>query len=227
MQCFRQESECRRTQADLNDKTIKMAQHRREQALRTGAPGARLAGATAFAAALILAAAPPHAARAQLITGNGPLDISSDRNEFLQHANEAVFHGRVEVLRGENRLHCDNLQVFFRPKRTAPGAQPAAGSPGALDSNSISRIVADGDVYIVSGDQVVRGDTAVYTADTDTIVTTGSEVILKRGDDVAVGTRLVVQRRQGVATLEGGPDSRPRMIVFPKEKPASPPAATP
>lgn len=183
-------------------------------------------GVIAFLVSLFLAATLPGYACAQMITGTGPLDIASDQSELVQNGKEMIFRGRVEAVRGANRLRCDTLRVFFQPKATAPRAQtPTAGS-GALDSSNIDHMVAEGDVYIVTGDEVVRGDTAVYTAADDTIVTTGKEVILRRGEDVAIGTRLVVQRTKGLATLEGGPGGRPRMIIFPKESPAGRPAAS-
>ena len=174
---------------------------------------------------LFTAAAAPGYASAQMISGTGPLNISGDHSEMVQNGKELIFRGRVEVVRGENRLRCDTLQVFFRPRGTAPRAQRSAAGSGALDGGNIDHAVAEGDVYIVTGDEVVRGDTTVYTAADDTIVTTGKEVILKRGEDVAVGTRLTVQRAKGVAFLEGGPGGRPRMIVFPKSASAGPPAA--
>lgn len=224
MQCVRKVRECRRTQADLNDRNAQKARRLDEQALSIVSIRARRTGAIIFTTSLLLSAAPPLVAQAQMIGGSGPLDISGDHTELVQNGKELIFRGRVEALRGQDRLHCDVLQVFFRPQNTAQGAQPAAGTSGGLDSSRIERIVADGDVYIVTGDEVVRGDSAVYTADADTVVTTGKEVILRRGDDVGVGTRLVVQRREGLATLEGGPDGRPRMIIFPKQAAAPSPA---
>lgn len=174
-------------------------------------------GVTAFLASLVLAATLPGYACAQVIAGSGPLNISGDHSELVQNGKEMIFRGRVEVIRGDNRLRCDTLQVFFQPKTSAPRSRTA----GALDSSNIDHVVAEGDVYIVTPDEVVRGDTAVYTAADDTIVTTGKEVILKRGEHVEVGSRLVVQRTKGVATLEGGPSGRPRLIFFPKEKGSS------
>lgn len=175
-------------------------------------------GATAVLASLVLAATLPGHAWAQVIAGTGPLNIAGDHSELVQNGKEMIFRGRVEVIRGENRLRCDTLQVFFQPKGASRGR--TAGS-GALDSGNIDHVVAEGDVYIVTPNEVVRGDTAVYTAADDTIVTTGKEVILKRGENVEVGTRLVVQRSKGVATLEGGPGGRPRLIFFQKDASAA------
>jgi lipopolysaccharide export system protein LptA len=86
----------------------------------------------------------------------------------------------------------------------------------------IDRAEAYGDVYIVTPTEVVRGDQAIFTADDDTIVVTG-HVVLMRGESVAEGRRLVVERATGASTLEGDGATRTRTIVYPKTDKANAP----
>src|ERR1700751_1429276 len=64
-----------------------------------------------------------------------------------------------------------------------PGTAESQVSCGQTD-----RIEADGNVFYVTPDQIARGDRAVYTADDDMIVMTG-DVIVLQGKNVVRGDR--------------------------------------
>lgn len=160
------------------------------------------------------------AAQAQLSQSKGPVDITGDHMEVHDQQHVIMWRGKVEALQDANRMRSDTLNIYYKAAAKTPGApKPAAGgaAPGA-DFGDIDHMEAEGDVYFVTPTEVARGDKAVYTADNDTIVMTGN-VVLTRGEDVGKGTRLVISLNDNHATLEGGPTGRPRVIVYPKQKP--------
>ncbi len=170
--------------------------------------GLTLAGLAAIAC---LAAAP--AARAQLdARSNAPIDTTADEMEVINSKCLVVFRGSAEALQGKSRLRAHTISVYSRPKGTSTGGQP--------DCGATQRIEADGDVYFVSPDQHARGDHAVYTAASDQIVITGN-VIVVQGNNVARGDRLTIQVATKAAKLESnvkgaGQPHRVRGVFYPE-----------
>lgn len=156
------------------------------------------------------------------MAANGaPIDMSGDKTEVFSNEHKWVLTGNVEVVQGQNRLRSDRLVIYYRDKADNHNHVVAA-SAGASGKGQIERAEAYGNVYLVTPTEVVRGDQAVYTADNDTTVVTG-RVVLTRGESVAEGRRLVVNRTTGAYTLEGDGGARPRVIIYPQNDKASAP----
>lgn len=81
----------------------------------------------------------------------------------------------------------------------APAAPAAAGGVGA-DWGDVERLVADGHVFYVSKDQTARGEHAVYEAAPDMITMTG-DVVLVQGKNVTKGDKLVIDVKTNHAVL--------------------------
>jgi lipopolysaccharide export system protein LptA len=88
-------------------------------------------------------------------------------------------------------------------------------------------VEAHGDVYFVNQDQTVRGDHAVYTYANDIIVITGN-VIVVRGQDVARGDRMTVNTKTNDVKLESGAKGRGkqrvRAVIYPDDSNKQQPA---
>jgi len=78
-------------------------------------------------------------------------------------------------------------------------AAPAAGTAGA-DWGDVERLVADGHVFYVSANQTARGEHAVYEAVPDLITMTG-DVVLVQGKNVTKGDKLVIEVKTNHAVL--------------------------
>jgi lipopolysaccharide export system protein LptA len=180
----------------------------RKDAKRKAAFGAGLIAVLALGAG---------AAQAQLSAQRGPIDITGDHMDVRDAEHVIEWKGRVEALQNDSRMRSDLLNIYYKAAPKAAGGAAKPSAPGA-DFGDIDRMEAQGDVYFVTPTEVARGDKAVYTAANDTIVITGN-VVLTRGEDVGRGTRLVIDLHTNHATLEGGPTGRPRVIVYPKQKP--------
>lgn len=151
-------------------------------------------------------------AQAQIAPGGGPIDIGADTLAVDNNARTQTWSGNVEALQGTNRLRADRVVVFHG--KGGDGANTGVAPESAM--GDIDRLEARGNVYFVSPTQVVRGDTAVYTRASDTLVVTG-DVVLTQGQNVLKGSRLVVHVGAGRATMDEGP-GRVRGVFYPESK---------
>ena len=154
-------------------------------------------------------------ARAQLSpsASNGPIDITSDEAEAFNAQCSTVWRGSAEALQGDSRLRAATITAYLRKK--GPGAN------GQPDCGATERIVADGDVYYVTPTQVARADHAVYTADANQIVMTGN-VIVVQGPDVVRGDRMTIDTitrevHMDSAAKGRGTPGRVRGVFYPNQ----------
>jgi lipopolysaccharide export system protein LptA len=80
---------------------------------------------------------------------------------------------------------------------------------------------ADGQVYYVTPNQIVKGDHAIYSAGDKTIIVTG-DVVVAQGKNVTAGARLVINTDTSVATMASnvtgrGKAGRVRTVVYPNQ----------
>ena len=80
-------------------------------------------------------------------------------------------------------------------------AKPASGGTAIGQSfGQIRQMVAEGHVFFVGDNQTARGDHAVYDVGPDTITMTG-EVVMVQGDNVVKGDKVVIQVKTGHADV--------------------------
>jgi lipopolysaccharide export system protein LptA len=86
----------------------------------------------------------------------------------------------------------------MKPKTVTPstGGVATVGSSWG----SVKQLVADGHVFYVSTSQTARGNHLVYDALPDTITMTG-DVVVVQGDNVIKGDKLVIQVKSGHADI--------------------------
>ncbi|MDB5395559.1 MAG: hypothetical protein JWM91_3065 [Rhodospirillales bacterium] len=108
----------------------------------------------------------------------GTLEVTSSRDlEWLQQDRAYVARGNAVAKRGTVTLMGDTLIAYYRPMAGA-AAQPkpaASGSQTGFDSGTteIWRVVAEGNVHIISEDRDAWGDRAEYDKDKSVVVLTG------------------------------------------------------
>jgi lipopolysaccharide export system protein LptA len=122
------------------------------------------------------------------------------------------------------------------PKSIRGDVLTAEVSKPANQPSKISKVNAQGNVILVSGDQIARGDTGVYNLDTG-IATMSGHVSLTRGENLLRGQYAVVDTNTNVARLLAAPPSaqstgpKPRVegLLVPRQGPPSgqPGGATP
>ena len=146
------------------------------------------------------------AAYAQQGDSSAPIDVSADQQETINSKCITIFRGNVEILQDRSRLRAQLVTIYSA--RKAGAAADNANACGAAQ-----RMDAEGQVYLASEQQYARGDRAVYTFDNNIAVITG-DVVLVKGKDVARGDRLTVNTKTNDAKLESGTAGRsaPRRV---------------
>jgi lipopolysaccharide export system protein LptA len=166
--------------------------------------------ATALASATIFFVGGPAFAQSDT-RSKAPIDITADQAEVSNARCVAIWRGSAEAVQDKTRIRADVLTVYSRSKGAASDGRPACG--GA------DRIEADGHVYYVSADQNARGDHAVYSQSKDQIVLTG-DVVVVQGQNVARGDRLTITISTHEATMASntagaGKPGRVRAVFYP------------
>ena len=154
----------------------------------------------ALVAAPVLLTAP--AMGQALGSGEGPVDISADDFEAFDAQGMGVYTGDVNVVRGDVRLRADRLEAYYVRRET--------GGP------ELRRIVAEGEVFYITPNEIARGDRGAYDLVNEVIELTGS-VVLTQGCNVSTGAYLHAELNSGVARLEGGQQNgagRVRSVFF-------------
>ncbi|HRD27595.1 MAG TPA: LptA/OstA family protein [Caulobacter sp.] len=147
-------------------------------------------GWAALAAAGVLLGA--SGAQAQL-DPRAPIDITADSSEVIQSQCQSTWSGAVEALQGRTRLRADSVRMYSLKKGDGCGAS--------------DRMEAEGQVYFVTPERTVRADSAVYTFSGQTITLTGN-VIVVQGKSVVRGDRLVINTRTGQAQMSSNTTGR-------------------
>jgi lipopolysaccharide export system protein LptA len=148
------------------------------------------------------------AAASAQITSNSksPIDITANEAEVINAKCSTTWRGNAEAVQDKTRLRADVIRVFARPKGTGANGQP--------DCGPTERIEAEGHVFYVSPDQNARSDRAVYTAASDEVVMTG-DVVVVQGSDVARGERFTVNVTTHQAKMEAADGGRVRAVIYP------------
>jgi lipopolysaccharide export system protein LptA len=175
-----------------------------------------------------------------------PIDIESDLLVVHDKEKYATFSGNVKAVQGTTTLRARELNVHYvGGDKLAPGvkkeetSQPApatqtadaqAGNKQGTDKQGgdkkdndtqITKIVAKGDVVIVSkDDQTTTSDWAIYDLPAQQ-VTVGGNVVLTQGKNVLKGDRLVIDLKTGESRFENTGNTaaggRIRALFVPKK----------
>ena len=99
-----------------------------------------------------------------IITCDGSLSIDYDKNI-------AVFDKNVKVERPDSIIYSDRMYLYF-----SAGKESNKGnmSPGGMGNNKIDKIVAQGNVRIVRGENTSYSEEAIYTAIDKKIILNGN-----------------------------------------------------
>ncbi len=153
--------------------------------------------AAAVTTALILVSGAAHAQKGDSST---PVDVAADNQETINSKCITIFTGNVEILQNRSRMRAQKVTVYSAHK-------PGAATDSANACGAAQRMEAEGSVYLVNEQQQARGDRAVYTFDNNIAVVTGDVVVVK-GKDVARGDKLTVNTKTNDAKLESNTPGR-------------------
>jgi len=139
----------------------------------------------------LLVATPLHAQGTSVAFGTitqdttAPVEVTSDELSVDQETGRAVFVGNVIVGQGELRLAAQEVTVIYRE-----------------ESAGIERMIATGDVILVSGLDAAEAKRADYTIDSGEIIMTG-DVLLTQGLSAIASDKMVIYLKDGTANMTG------------------------
>jgi lipopolysaccharide export system protein LptA len=152
---------------------------------------------------------------------NAPVDITADQLDVQNQKCLAIYTGDAEALQDTSRLRANTINIYNKTLPPHSGAAQATGEPGSQNCGQLDRMEADGQVYYVTPNEVVKGDHAIYNAGDKTITVTG-DVVVAQGKNVSAGARLVINTDTGIATFSSnvtgrGKPGRVRTVVYPNQ----------
>lgn len=122
-----------------------------------------------------------------------PTDITADYSEVIQSQCLSTWSGAVEALQGKTRIRAEKIVVHSRK---------AGDGCGDMD-----RLEAEGQVYFVTPERTVRADSATYVFSDETVTLVGN-VIVVQGKSVVRGDRLVINTKTGQAQMSSNTTGR-------------------
>jgi lipopolysaccharide export system protein LptA len=132
--------------------------------------------------------------------GDAPIEIGSDSVEAEQKQNKVTFKGNVIAKQGEITLYTDTLTVLYNQA-----------------TKKIKEIRGVGNVKIVQLDRRVTSHQATFHQDENKVVLEG-EVVVREGENVVRGDRVIYYLNEEKAVVEGSGKGRVTTRLTPSSK---------
>lgn len=117
------------------------------------------------------------------------IEVTADTLTVDQTSGATEFSGNVLAVQGEMRISASSLRLEY--------------TPGATEgSQRISRLVASGNVTMVTPDEAIEGQTVVYSLLDQTLEVTGN-VLLVQGANMLSGQQFTADLRSGSGRMSG------------------------
>jgi len=141
-----------------------------------------------------------------------PIEVISDKAEWVRSQSVAIFTGKVDAIQGTMRLRADKVWVHYverdkseeKKAEDVPEGFEGDEEPGPGPGQSITKIDAKGSVIITDDeDQTANGDWALYDVKVRKIYM-GDTVVLTQGDNVIRGQKLEMDLDTGQTVVDAG-----------------------
>jgi lipopolysaccharide transport protein LptA len=144
-----------------------------------------------------------------------PIEITADRLVTNNTEKWADFLGAVKAVQGKFTMTADALRVHY----TGDLMNPPKDQPMR---SSVEKFVAKGRVHIVTDQYTTDSQQAEYVQATDILTLTGPNSRVVSGGNTITGPKIVLQRAEGKAVVEGVGSERVKAVfnTEPKEKDA-------
>jgi lipopolysaccharide export system protein LptA len=146
-----------------------------------------------------------------------------DSVEYWPQRRMAVARGdAVVVTKDDKRVRADVLVAYFKeaPTEGTAAQRPPAARPGAEASpgsgSNLEKVEAYGRVEIRTAEEVVRGDSGVYTPPNGLARLLGN-VRIVRGDNTLTGCEALVNMQTGISQLVACGGDRIRGLIVPQQ----------
>jgi lipopolysaccharide export system protein LptA len=123
------------------------------------------------------------------------IHATSDTMEVQEELGYAILEGNVVVIQGGSKLTAKKVRAEYTE-----------------DRSEIQTIIATGDVVLLSGGDIAKGDEAVYEIDKNTITLIGNAYV-KQGKDTMNSERVLLNTLTGSSVMTG----RVTTVLTPKK----------
>ncbi len=124
--------------------------------------------------------------------------------------NYAQFNGNVRAIGTRFEIIADQLQVFYQPSSSETRGDIASGK-------TITKIIAIGNVVIVSGEKIAKTEKAVYDKSQQTVILTGKQSTVRQNNSYISGEKIIMHTGSDAVTVEGGSEKRVEAFIEARE----------
>ncbi len=139
------------------------------------------------------------------------IQVSADSLDINNEDNYAEFIGSVKAVHKDMTIDSDRLKVYYDKKSENSGAS-------AQDEGSIKKIIAEGNVIIVSDGRTANSQKAVYMTKNGMLILTGKDARITNEQNYITGSKIIFNRSSGNVKVFGKPDRRVKAIFFTKNQ---------
>ena len=116
---------------------------------------------------------------------NEPISFSSNSLSFNQESGTSEMKGSVSIVQGDTVLSCDYAEISFN-----------------VDTNELERFYAAGNVVLKSGNDIARGNEAIYDFMEGQLTFLG-EVHFSQSGSTVKADKAVINTETGSASMTG------------------------
>jgi len=139
------------------------------------------------------------------------IQITADTLEADNRKQTFVFSGNVKVVQGTTVITSQKLKVWYK----SDSGEQATTQNG---SSRIRDIEASGNVVILFDGRTAKSDTALYSADNETLTLLGDNATIVDGKNTIRGSKITLYRAKDRITVEGSGKGRVEAVFFPSGK---------
>ena len=139
------------------------------------------------------------------------IHITADKLISDNDADYAEFIGNVRATQEDTVITADRLKIFFKTNADNKDI-PAVGE------ESITKIVASGNVKIKFDNRVAVARQAVYNTETGVLVLSGNNSRIVSGNNSISGEKITLYRTTGRINVESGGEKRVEAVFYSGEK---------
>jgi lipopolysaccharide export system protein LptA len=137
--------------------------------------------------------------------------ITANKLIYDNDVDYAEFIGDVRATQEDTVITADRLKIFYK------AASGQKDTP-AIGKESITKIVADGNVKIYFNNRVAVTPKAVYNTQTRILVLSGNNSKIVSGDNSISGEKITIDRATGRINVESGDKKRVEAVLYSGEK---------
>lgn len=136
------------------------------------------------------------------------IQITADKLVAKLDASEIEFVGNVKVTRADAIITSDRLKIIYEPDKVK-------NISSAREKESIDKIIANGNVKIVTDNIIAETDKAEYSIKSEVLILQGEKSSITREGYSITGTKFTLRRTEGKITVESSEEHRVKAILQP------------